>query len=229
MQPGLPEAWQTKMSDTNHLGLPDSLAISRSGYASQYLALRRTSGFQQMKLRKIIQAGLTKSLATSKSSHASVTSSGSEHSLLFSKIMNPAPTTTRLLRAMRLCSSSSLRQNFYAVNAPVNDKPHVLVSAQTLQSAFGENVAEADRRSVQRCSNEHGRRWRKSPFQQIYAEWPETVSQPNRWKLWSHLLKQSSGCLNIASSKLQDPPGLPDGYVPGVHLAALLKQLPCLS
>lgn len=96
MQPGLPEAWQTKMSDTNHLGLPDSLAISRSGYASQYLALRRTSGFQQMKLRKIIQAGLTKSLATSKSSHASVTSSGSEHSLLFSKIMNPAPTTTRL-------------------------------------------------------------------------------------------------------------------------------------
>jgi len=59
------------MSNTNHPGLPDSLAISRPSYASQYLALRKSSGFQQMKLRKIIQAGLTKSLAISKSSHAS--------------------------------------------------------------------------------------------------------------------------------------------------------------
>ncbi len=112
------------MSNTNHLGLPDSLPISRPSYASQYLALRRTSGFQQMKLRKIIQAGLTKSLdtsqsshasqyialrrksgfqqnklrkiiqarltkslATSKSSYATVTLSGSEQSLLSSKIM----------------------------------------------------------------------------------------------------------------------------------------------
>ena len=68
MQPGF---WQTKMSDINHLVLPDSLAISRSSYASEYLALRRTSGFQQMKLRKIIQARPIKSLATSISSHAS--------------------------------------------------------------------------------------------------------------------------------------------------------------
>lgn len=59
------------MSNTNHLGLPDSPAISRPSCARQYLALRETPDFQQMKLRKVIQAGLTKSLTISKSSHAS--------------------------------------------------------------------------------------------------------------------------------------------------------------
>jgi len=82
MQPGF---WQTEMSNTDHLNLPDSLVISRSRYASLYLALRRESGFQQTKLLKIIQAGLTKSLATSKSSYASVRFSSSARSVLSSR------------------------------------------------------------------------------------------------------------------------------------------------
>ena len=186
MQPGF---WHTKLSDINHLVLPDSLAISRSSYASEYPALRRMSGFQQMKLRKIIQARPIKSLATSKSSHASqyialrrksgfqqtklckiiqarpikslassksseeiVTLSGSERSLLFSKIMTSSYHSLFVNSGIRRWRNTKqvCQQDVYCLL--LNSTCALLFLRMSLQYISGVDVTATCERGTSRCT-----------------------------------------------------------------------------